>query len=437
MRLSLATAACVVSFALLAGCSGSPQGTALPGGPSTGSASHQIPPQHQVISHNSLPHGKMNIIKALKMQLAGKLASPVSKEALKKIIKAMETQKRPHWKYNHVAPAHIGAWALNEAFGYMLGLKPNLKKTTTAVDLTSNGCEEPVTAKEDANNNVWVGCAYDGSFEGPVAQQYNSVGRLLNSYDTGTGSACNPSWYYCFNEADGFDEGQSSNKVWVTQTQGELYYCPTSFDTCYEDLTAGLYNFPLGSPSASPTFINLYGTEVGGYPIYAVGYADVDSSNNVYFTYEACTYFYESYCFEVATGLAEYTSGGSVVGLLPAGSIGFWGGVYVSGGGTVLNVIDQDSRENSQYSLPFTPSSAPFNILGPTATNLFGLGDPIQGTFNSTSSKMAVGDAYGWIDSGVVSTNTWKGVGNINCTDGCFGTTYQPSDRGATAARHR
>ena len=95
----------------------------------------------------------------------------------------------------------------------------------------------------------------------------------------------------------------------------------------------------------------------------------------------------------------------------------------------MLNVIDQDARENAQYSLPFSPSEAPFNILGPTPTNLFGFGDPIQGTFNSGSTKFAVGDAYGWIDSATVSTNSWKANANINCSDGCFGTTYQPSDR--------
>jgi hypothetical protein len=291
-----------------------------------------------------------------------------------------------------------------------------------------------VTAKEDANNNVWISCVFDSTFASGSAQQYNSVGRLLNVYDPGSGgsSGCQPSYYYCFSEGESFDEGQSSTSVWLANTFTELFYCPTSFYTCYEDISAGLYEYPLGNPSATPTSINLYDTQdsAGNY-IYEVGYLDSDPSNNVYFTYEGCE---NAYPYTCGFGLDEY-SGGTPQALLSPGSIGFWGGVYVSGGGSVLNVIDQDTRENSQYTLPWT--GTPFNILGPTPTNLFGLGDPIQGTFNASSSKMAIGDAYGWIDSGVVSTNKWKAIGNINCTDGCFGVTYQPSDRSAGSAHKR
>jgi hypothetical protein len=434
----LATAACVVSFALLAACSGSGQGASgVPTVPTSGSASHQMPPAHQQISHMAMPHGKMNLIKAIKMQIAGKMPSPVQKEALKRILKSMESHNRPHWKYVHVAPKHIGAWVLNEAFNYMLGLKPNLKKTTTAVNLGDNGCYEPVTAKEDANNNVWVACAFDSSFAAPMAQQYNSVGRLLNSYDPGSGSSsgCQPSYYYCFSEGEGFDQGESSNKVWIANTFTELFYCPTSFYTCYEDVSAGLYNYPLGSPSATPTSINLYGTQDSSMnTIYEVGYLDVDSSNNVYFTYDGCEGAYPYFC---GYGLDELKNGtGTPQALIAPGGIGFWGGVYVSNGGSTLNVIDQITRENSQYATnPWT--GTPYNILGPTETNVFGLGDPIQGTFNADSSKMVIGDAYGWIDSGVTATNTWKTIANVNCSDGCFGATYQPSDRSASAAHKR
>jgi hypothetical protein len=428
MRLSLAAAACVVSFALLAGCSNSPQSVStLPSIPTSGSAAHNMPPAHQAVSHMAMPHGKMNMIKALKLQIEGKLPAAVPTKVLKKIYKAITTQKRPNWKYH---PSHVGAWTLNDAFGYMLGLKGNLKKTTTAVDVEANGCNAPVTAKEDANDHVWISCEYDESFTSGSAQEYNSVGRLLNVYDPGassTGSGCQPSYYYCFSEGLGFDEGQSSTNVWVGDTETILFYCPTSFYTCYEDVDSGLYEFPLGSPSATPTFINLYGTSDGNNnSIYYVGYLDVDPSNNVYFTYDGCENGYPYICGD---GLAEYTNTGQVQGLLPPGAIGFWGGVYVSGGGSTLNVIDQDTRENSQYALPMTYGAAPYNVMGPTPTNIFGLGDPIQGTFNASYTKMAIGDAYGWIDTLPVPNGTGKAIPNINCTDGCFGTTYQPSDR--------
>jgi hypothetical protein len=437
MRLSLATAACVVSFALLAGCSGSSMGSGsnLPSTvPQAGAPGHQMPAAHGPISHASMPHGKMNVLKGLKLQLAGKLPSPFTKKALKQIIKDMESGKRPHWKYNRVAPKHVGAWTLNDEFGYMLGLKSNLKKTVTAVDVEGNACYEPVTAKEDANDNVWISCVFDASFASGSAQEYNSSGRLLNVYDPGSGggSGCQPSYYYCFSEGESFDEGQSSTTVWLANTFTELFYCPTSFDTCYYTISSGLYSFPLGSPSATPSSVDLYGTyDSANNIIYEVGYLDADPSNNVYFTYEGCENAYPYIC---GFGLDEYPSGGGQPqALIPPGGIGFWGGIYVSGGGSTLNVIDQEARTNTQYALPWT--GTPENVLGPTPTNLFGLGDPIQGTFNANSSKMAIGDGYGWIDSGVVATNKWKAIANINCTDGCFGTTYQPSDRSASAHR--
>ena len=82
MRLSLATAASVaLAAALLAGCSGSSQGTsALPGGPSTGSqsASHGSPVSPDMVK------GRMTPEKLLKLQAKGTLVAGIPQKAVRR-----------------------------------------------------------------------------------------------------------------------------------------------------------------------------------------------------------------------------------------------------------------------------------------------------------------------------------------------------------------
>ncbi len=428
----MATVASVaVAAALLAGCSTSSQGTsALPG---SGSGSSQ--PMGHSQGHHGNPYspfmikGKMSELSELKYQVAGKLPAPAVPRAMKQLLKNYENSKRPALKFHR--NSHVGAWAINSDFGYMLGFKANLKKGVTAVDLESNGCGyDPVTVKVDSSSSAWAVCSYNNDFSGSTVQQYSSTGVLQNTYSWSY-NGC-PYGYYCeFSEAEGFDSGISSNTVYGANTFSEAYYCvEVYYYPCYFVEGTGYVYWPKGSPSSSATQVSLYETlDSGNNYIYEVGYMDADANNNLYFTYDGCE---SSYPYTCGFGLDEMSnanspSPGTPVSLLSPGSIGFWGGIYVSNSGATLNVVDQDARTNTQYALPWTGS--PVTVLGPTATNLFGFGDPIAGGFNSGGTAMALGDAYGWLDKITVSGDVNKAIASLNCTDGCFGTAYSPSDR--------
>ena len=111
------------------------------------------------------------------------------------------------------------------------------------------------------------------------------------------------------------------------------------------------------------------------------------------------------------------------------------GGVYISNRGTVANVIDQDARMVYQFKLPITPSSTPFNALGPTPI-IDGYGDPDAGGMNSKDSSMIIGDGYGWDDVGEVSSNSWSVATNEELVEtGVEAAGFTPSDKAAKTKR--
>lgn len=432
MRFSLVTAACAISCALLAGCSGSSQGqSALLNLPSAGSAARgSLPPAHQQASRQAMPE---MMLKALKLQLAGKLPSPFTKAALRHIYKEVSTQKRPSYHLPRQANG-VAAWAVDTPFGYMVGMKGNVKKLVTAVDVESNGCYEPLTVKEDAGNNAWVNCEINSQNTAGAAQEYSSTGALENTYSNPSVTIpCQPSWTICQVSGYSFDEATNSQYVVVATTSASTFYCPVSFFYCYYDNNSGFSVWPAGNSTAVPTFVSLYEiTDSAGNTIDNPGYLDMDSSNNVYFTYVGLS---SAGCSGYGLDVVPVTGGTPTALINPCG-IGFWGGVYSAQNGAQINVIDQDTRSNYQYAIPWT--GTPSKTLGPTMTNPFGYGDPIQGTFNAGSTKMAIGDSYGWIDAGTVSTNKWAAKSTTACTGGCSGVTYQPSDRyGAQSKKSR
>ncbi len=137
-----------------------------------------------------------------------------------------------------------------------------------------------------------------------------------------------------------------------------------------------------------------------------VYFMDSDTKGNIWFDYQYCSS--SSSC---AFGLTEVQKATrkhpKFVKILPPGTLGFAGGVYVSNHDKILNVTDQETRATDQYRLPVTPSSAPINTLGRTHHNIFGYGDPISGGFNETETNLAFGDGGGWLDVGTVKTNKW------------------------------
>jgi hypothetical protein len=204
---------------------------------------------------------------------------------------------------------------------------------------------------------------------------------------------------------------------------------PPSFPYFYE---SGFFWWNANQPSATPTYITLGGGIGGnGGPPIIVYYMGVDSSGNIWFDY-GIQFGSNPYTY----GLAEITSPTSDPILKPIEPRNFVGGVYenpggvyVSSHGKTLNVVDSLRREIFQYHLPLSPSGAPFNVLGPTYTDVQGYGFPVEGGFNKKETQMALGDVYGWLDFGAVSSNGWTAVANPNFYAGLFGAAYTPSDK--------
>jgi hypothetical protein len=303
-------------------------------------------------------------------------------------------------------------------YDYLIGFNSRLRKVLTGVDTGSNGCYEPITVKVDSSQNIWTECEYNSTFSNGLAQEYTSAGVLKASYTQGCpGSVSDCTWIFSY----GFDSATNSSDVFSGLASYEYEVCNPS---CTEQEGAGFEYWPAGDPSATPSLISL-GAECS--PICNVYYMDIDNSSNIWFDY----YGYDSRNDEYGYGLAEVenpTTSPTLVTILPPGSLELAGGVYVSNSGSVLNVTDQDARTTKQYDLPLSPSGSPFNTLGPTPENLFGDGDPVAGGFNKGDTKLALGDAYGWLDKGTVSTNKWQTVTNDDL-ESPEGAAYTPSDK--------
>jgi hypothetical protein len=407
-------AVCVsgIVVVLLAGCSRSQGTQALPIG-SLGSTQAMAGSSGLADAFK----GGMTPSKLLKLQLEGRLPAPVPRNALRY---ELQQQRRPRPQLAFHAAAQVALWASNTNFNYLLGQNQRGNKTVTAIDASANGCFSPIALKVDHTQNLWVGCELRStSATGGVLQEYSDSGILKTQYIP----ACpNPvSECQSFN-GYGYDSGiDPSGNVFASLN---LYSIETCNPSCVSNLGAGFEWWPAGNPSATPTLISL-GTSCA--PVCGVGYMDVDGSGNLWFTISG----YDSNS-NFGFGLGEVkhpTSNPKFTIVEPLGTYGFFGGVYVSNGGKMLNVIDQSSRTISQYNLPLSPSGAPFNVLGPTPTTAFGVGDPVSGGFNQTETDMAIGDTGGWLDVGKLPSNKWSSRSNANFYSGIDGAAYTPSDK--------
>ena len=302
----------------------------------------------------------------------------------------------------------------------MLGQDSTGGKTVTAVDLSQNSCYSPVALKVDRAQNVWIGCELT-SFSGTngAVQEYSGAGVLQKRYLP----ACPMPAAHCQSFSGyGYDSGLDANgNVFASLNLYDIQICNPS---CVDTLSAGFEWWPKGNPSATPRLIS---TGSNCSPVCGVGFMDVDGSGNLWFTvsgYDQTSTF--------GFGLGEITNPTKKPRFTlvePIGTYGFFGGVYVSGGGATLNVIDQKARTISQYHLPLAPSGSPFNVLGPTPQTAFGVGDPVSGGLNHAETKLAIGDTGGWLDVGKVASNAWSAVANLNFYSGIEGAAYTPSDK--------
>ncbi len=412
-----AAAKCAVSVSsivalLLTGCARSQGTQPLPlgssgSGPATANFSSLA---------SELINGGISPSKLLKLQLEGRLPAPIPPRALRDAIE-LQGRARPQLAFHAGAP--VALWASNTNFNYVLGLSKG-NKTVTAIDTSANGCYTPIALKVDHAQHLWVGCELRSeSTTAGVVQEYGSGGNLMSQYIP----ACPSPVSECQSFSGfGYDSGiDPSGDVFASLN---LYSIETCNPSCVSNLGAGFEWWPKGNPSATPALISV-GASCD--PVCGVGYMDIDGSGSLWFTFSGYN-SNQTYGF----GLGEVTSPTTSPAFKivePIGTYGFFGGVYVSNGGTTLNVIDQNTRTISQYNLPLSPSGAPFHVLGPTRTTVFGVGDPVSGGFNQREAKMAIGDSGGWLDVGKVAPNKWSTKSNLNFYSGLGGAAYTPSDK--------
>jgi hypothetical protein len=382
----------------------------------TGSMGTQVPPDASGSDQAAALRTEKTPLVLLELQAEGRLQGPVPPEALRASLRhgrAIRPRLAVH------PAAKVGLWASNTNFNYLLGQNASGTKTVTAIDVSENSCYSPVALKVDHARDVWVGCELTStSGTNGAVQEYSAAGVLEKQFLPSCPSPVSQCQSF---SGYGYDSAlDASGNVFASLN---LYDIETCNPTCGSVLSAGFEWWPKGRPASTPRLISL-GANCS--PVCGVGFADVDSSGNLWFTFSG--YHQTTYGFGLGE-VAHPTKNPQFTIVEPVGTYGFFGGVYASNGGKTLNVVDQKSRTISQYRLPLSPSGPPFNVLGPTLQNAFGIGDPVSGGFNAADAKLAIGDTGGWLDVGKVSSNAWSAVANPNFYSGIEGSAYSPSDK--------
>lgn len=412
MRFSLTIAACVVSAALLAGCSTQSQAPATM--PGVGAAQSAGTPLSKpfIIGH------KLKPMELLKLQAEGKIPGPSPLNVMKQIYKGIKTNGPLHLKA-HPNAGTVSVWAAATYDDYIVGLKKNLTKTLAVIPTYYSGCYYPTQLKVDHNRNIWAGCQDDPQFNGGAVSEWNNAGSALATYTTG----CPSNWNGCdgyFYNYGVLSSAADANNVFAGVVFAYGNMCPPT-GSCFYTYAAGVEYWPAGNPSEIPVFDALpYG------PVYDLYYMDEDGSGNLWFTYYGCANYI---CGDGLGEISNPTSPSWTFTVVESpGTYQCAGGVYVSNAGGVLNVTDPCTRDTYQYSLPLSPGGSPMHTLGPTPTNAFGYGDPISGGFSQSGAKLILGDSEGWLDRGEVSTNKWKAKANPSVYDP-QGAAFTPSDK--------
>jgi len=384
--------------AILGGCSPAPDSS-----PPSRSAAANIAPARAAQS------GSQAFLSLLKLEAAGRIIGPHSAEAARRELSAILNHRTRDYKIAG-SGTNVRIWASDSTDDYLLGMNWNGTKLVSAVNLASSSCYGPQSIKVDRGNNVWLACNYlTAGQTGAGLQEYDSSGTLQNTYEFQSSAQCPPgdscnTW----SPDGGWDNG------------GHVFAVMDGIDyTNNRYLTPGFYWWNAGDPLATPTFISAAPGCSGA--SCEVMHMDVDASGNLWYTFLASG----------GQGLGEVTnpttSPSAAVVLTATGE--YWDGVYASRRGRVLNIVAPQSRLIYQYQLPVTPSSTPINTLGPTPATLSGRGSPLTGAFGAKDATIVLGDEYGWLDIGTVSSNTWQTATGVNFYGGVFGAAYTPSDK--------
>jgi hypothetical protein len=308
-----------------------------------------------------------------------------------------------------VKGATVALWATLTQDNALLGESKKLAKTLTVVDTQANGCVYPVTVKVDASQNVWAGCEYNTNDDAGVYQEYSKSGALTATYQDGCPSPVSSCSEFYSESMDG-----AASSSYVFDALSYYYAAINCSPSCTYEFGGGFEYWPTGGSQSAPTLIAL----PYGQPVYGVAFMDLDSSGNVWFDYYGCGA--GSQCGDGIGEITTPTSNPTFVSIEAPGYLQCSGGVYASGAGAVINVIDSCSRTIYR----FNTSGSQTGKLGPIL-----LGDPIAGGFNPGDARIAIGDEKGWLDVGTVKTNKWQTVASPYFRDGLMGAAYTPSDK--------
>ncbi|HVN69892.1 MAG TPA: hypothetical protein VMU38_09630 [Candidatus Binatia bacterium] len=387
MRLSMATAASVaLAAALLAGCSTSSQGTAIPGGATQSSAAHGVgSPAHFV----PLP-------KVMTRAQVAQLHPSVLQPKLQEILSHKHFSK-PNFRPNK--KAKVLQFIMDDG-GYIWGLGKKNKLVSYATDCS--GAEGGVV---DHSSRLVVACTNSSTVN--IYKKGNASGpadTVLN--DT-------PGMY----PAAAF-EG-SDGTIYATNLYG--FSCTTYY--CYFYPGNVVWWSP-GNQSSGSSPSGTY-TDPSMYEVY---FGDVDNSGNVYIDgVRAVSYGYGA---DEITGITTTAPVSTNMNI----ALNFPGGIYVVGPNSAtpeLSVNDQGSYGSGNnalyiYSLPW-PGSLLYTDHSPQ--NISNTCDPVAGGYNKADTQVLIGDAgCGAGDLGTFASNTWKTLLNINFSEPIDGA-FQSSDK--------
>ncbi|HEV3090590.1 MAG TPA: hypothetical protein VGX91_04000 [Candidatus Cybelea sp.] len=392
-------------MAALTACGGASGGGSAPALATFGSGAARDGPAPLV------PRGYMSPKRMLELQLAGKLPSALHHRVLEHILRDVEAHRRLDLRVN--PNLAVGMWVSGGYFGYIFGQISTGRETATVINTVNNGCYYNYGLKVDHLENLWTSCFNNAYAEGGAIQEYahNKPNKPSDTYFdyASCGSGCK---FYGFPNDVATDE---SGHVFAANVLSEV--CNSSSGCSYDEYAASWWN--ANAPNSTATGIidsNFQQTF----------YADTDKSGNLYLDGYGCTY--SSTCGYLLDEISNPTSSSpTITNIIPLGNA-YLQGVYVSNAGTVLNVVEPNSRKVARYALPFVPSETP-TYIGPTNENYAGFGSPIDGGVNRAETLMALGDAWGWVDLGNLQTKKWSTTINININQDNLSAQYVPSDK--------
>lgn len=311
------------------------------------------------------------------------------------------------------ANARVGIWAADSYSSTIYGVTGDGTSIVSSINTAANGCDEDFGLKVDDASHLWVACEDSSKLQGGSAQEYRRSGVLLATYQGGCPKNLTHRQCEQF-VGDGLDVGFTASDVFVSDWTFELEWnCDRSKKRppppCGNTQAGtGFEYWPIRRPSAKPTLINLAGS-FGSVTINNVWYFDLDGAGNIWSGFNGCG---GGTC---GAGLLEIenptTSSPAVIERLAPGTFGGVNGVYISNGGTVVNVADDTAGVINSYKIAPSFVATPFRVLGPVAgLGSHAHGEPVAGGFRDGDHATVWGDANGWLDLGTVHGNKWTAV---------------------------